>query len=307
MARINSIIRFLILHINFFFTVMGICLLGLALYICIADWGNLDATFFIGGGIICGLVGMLLLMLSFLGCFGISYQHRKQGPWTGRRVLGAYEFVLLACFVGAVYGGLYMFAAIATFNSVYDNLDSNTGDDDKVIEFETMEQILAEKFNSFFFGATSGTCADLKYTWFWSFVNDHCDEAISQERCQKCFEYSITMCRADKTECEASADEFGPSCPYNSCRSQLLQYISDKVTPLSYVILSFVLFQVVYLVMTCMMICYTERDSLERQMIKAGTIGDTSRAPIKGMGKDTKTRFEKMKERQSTAPGGKKA
>jgi hypothetical protein len=299
MGKLNNIIRFVVLHINFCFSLLGIIVLGLGLYACIADWGTLDEAFFLGGGIIASLVGVLLVQLAFLGCFGVSYQHRKTGPWTGRRVLGAYEVALVCCLVGAIYMALYLFAAIATFNSTYNDLQANTADDDEVVVFETMEEVLARKFNDFFFGASYGTCGDLKYQWFWSLVNDECPDSISQSNCQKCAEYSITMCEADRIVCDATADQFGPACPYNACRKELLEYISDIATPISYTILAFVIFQLIFLVLACMLICYTERDSLEKQMIKAGTISEAKRQALrKGSDLEKKAKAEKMKAKE---------
>lgn len=51
-------------------------------------------------------------------------------------------------------------------------------------------------------------------------------------------------------------------------------FAHDCVRPLSGYMLFFAIFQFVLLLLNCLLICYTEKDTVEEMLIKSGTIGN---------------------------------
>jgi hypothetical protein len=58
---------------------MGLCLIGLSIYILVADWGQLDPGFFTGVGSILLISGFISSVASIMGNFGITHQRIKYG------------------------------------------------------------------------------------------------------------------------------------------------------------------------------------------------------------------------------------
>jgi hypothetical protein len=54
-------------------------MVGLCLYIILADWGDLGRSFFLATGVVMGLVGLVILFTSKIGCQGINAQMRSFG------------------------------------------------------------------------------------------------------------------------------------------------------------------------------------------------------------------------------------
>ena len=60
------------------------------------------------------------------------------------------------------------------------------------------------------------------YAWFWSWINDYCPSQMSQQMCQGCFDYSVTLCPASQEACSSGIED---ACPYKICRRGFLSYI----------------------------------------------------------------------------------
>ncbi len=70
------------------------------------------------------------------------------------------------------------------------------------------------------------------YTWFWDAVEGICrSDEIDRGSCQKCYSYSVTMCKADATTCHQDGSDGtkdNNACPYSLCRAQMLRYLYEK-------------------------------------------------------------------------------
>lgn len=173
MARFNNILRFLLLHINFFFSTMGIAAMGIGIYILSAKWGSLDRGFFVSCGIILLLLGTTTFTVSIVGCFGATYQQRHEGQlsdgfiitnsiwdlnsnisgnWTGRRVLGVYEITVFASLAAVLY---LLCIAVVTSKDLGLALTALKASPKNPPPYLMLESIVAQKFNDFFFGAVS--------------------------------------------------------------------------------------------------------------------------------------------------------
>ena len=79
MSRLNNIILYIVYQVNVFYSLIGLCFLGFGLYLIFADWGTLNPGFFVGAGVITGLFGFIICIISWLGCLGIDHQDKRQG------------------------------------------------------------------------------------------------------------------------------------------------------------------------------------------------------------------------------------
>lgn len=111
------------------------------------------------------------------------------------------------------------------------------------VPFSSVERLLENKFNSFYFGMASSCQGEssllLKtltrynlllievFLWFWRVVNTVCPPQLDQARCQACYSFSVTMCSADQDSCYSTASTVDNyRCPYMQCRAELLEYVT---------------------------------------------------------------------------------
>ena len=60
----------------------GLFLIGFAIYLLAADFGDLDKDFFLGTGLITLFVGLNIILASIIGCQGVNNQTRKFGEYS---------------------------------------------------------------------------------------------------------------------------------------------------------------------------------------------------------------------------------
>lgn len=285
MSRFNNFVKFNVKHVNFFFAIIGLSLIGIALYLIFADWKALAPGFFLGSGICTLLFGLILTTVSYIGNMGVNHQTKISGFWTGRKILTIYQVVLVASLAAEGYMLSISLNTIKEFKVAYASLTNGV-----YIPYAAMEEHVAEKFNMFFFGATTG-CLDPKFAWFWSWINSNCpQDYISQLWCERCDDYSVTLCYADEKTCLAPGDNGVSACPYEICRVGVVSYFVNNLKPFSYFVLAFTSFQCYLILLNCMLICYSKRDSLDVILYKAGTIStkptNTTEQMVSDIGED---------------------
>lgn len=205
------------------------------------------------------LFGVIILILAYLGGQGIFYQNResKFTSWRGSRILSIYQIFLVATLVfELLWIGVSLDALALLRTNALAVVDPSVDDP----PMSSMEDKIAQKFDAFFFGAVS-QCETVKYEWFWSFINTRCaalDENMSQVTCQRCDDYSVTVCTADNKSCYDGRDE---ACPYQACRAGILQFILDRFPPFAYFVIAIVVFQLLLILSNCTLICFHRRDT----------------------------------------------
>lgn len=273
MARLNDFLKFFLINVNIFFTVIGTFFFGFSLYLLFGDFGELDRGFFAGTGLICMFIGLNIIFASCIGCQGLNNQNKRFGGfWTGRKIIFIYEVLLVFTLVAEIFILSISLEASGEFKDIYPILeDIQNGADLEVPAYSGLEHVISEKFNTFFFGATS-KCDAALYSFFWSWVDDFCPSDMSQQLCEGCEEYSITLCPADEHTCFSTSDGDGAACPYTLCRADILRYFSIRIEPVSYAVMILSFFQVIVVLMNMTVMCFHPRDDLEKILIKSGTI-----------------------------------
>ena len=120
---------------------------------------------------------------------------------------------------------------------------------------------------------------DARYSFFWPWINSACDAAINQATCQKCADYSPVSCVADSSECPTDGngnnDPTNIGCPYTYCREGVLTLLVGNISTFSYGALGLMGFTMCVALTACMLVCYTERDTIDKQVFKSGTLANT--------------------------------
>lgn len=261
-SRINEWTKFILMQVNFFFAMFGLTLVGMAIYVLAANWGSLDPAFFTGGGIVLCLFGLIIAFVAYIGCLGVVNQRRKSPytEWQGMRLLVIYQVCLTLALAAEIYWLAY---SLDNVNSL--RIAAISFSTTNVPKYGSLETVFASKFNAFFFAAQlSPFCPDLKYVWFWTFVNSYCGSYnvnMQQENCLKCNDYSVASCDADAETCyNKGAGYLVGACPYNACRKGILDFVYTMLGPFSYFVIAFVLFHCILLILNCMLMCYNPRD-----------------------------------------------
>ncbi|CAE7669480.1 unnamed protein product [Symbiodinium microadriaticum] len=268
MGRLNNMIKWLVMNVNLIYAAVALVSIILAVLVMVSDWGSLDRGFFLGWCIVVILFSVLILMISLLGCMGVSHQSEQLSCWTGRRILALYQLSLLATIIGNLWMVTKLIILVRGLDATYSDLTSA----DDTVDYGRFEEAVADRFNEFFFSAAA-TCTDSKYAWFWSWVDDHCPVSIGQARCMACGDYSVTTCPADEDLCYAQSGGMD-KCPYDQCRAGVLDYLISYMEPLNVALLVIAVFQLCIMVLTCMLICYTPQDTVEQMLVKTGTISE---------------------------------
>lgn len=270
MGRINDVTKWLVMNVNFLFSTIAVFSMGFVVFALASEWGDLDRGFFLGGGIAALLFWLLVFLISMIGCIGVNRQTKRAGCWTGRRIMALYQVTLLLTIIGDVWAVTRLVTYVQSFEDADDSL--GLGTPSSLVEYDSLETSVADRFNQFFFSATT-TCTDAKFIFFWSWVNDHCEGVVTQDSCMGCADYSITMCVADQDSCLLGAEGGDLSkCPYELCRRGVLQYLIEYMRPAASYVLAFTVFQFFLMLLSCLLMCFTEKDSLQTVLIKTGTI-----------------------------------
>lgn len=241
-----------------------------------ADWGTLNPGFFVGTGIIMDLFGLIIVIISWLGCIGIDHQDKKDGFLTGRVILGMYQIILIVALVAEAWVLSLALSAIKVLTATFYDLQTGT---QAFVPYSDFEKQMASTFNTFFFGAAS-KCQDVKFQWFWLWIQDNCpQDKISIKLCARCGENSVAPCYADETACYGDTSGTQQACAYTVCRVGILDFFVSNAKSLSYGILAFTLFQCVMMILNGMLVCYTKRDSVKEILYKTGTISNINRVP----------------------------
>lgn len=214
------------------------------------------------------LFWLLVFLISLIGCIGVNRQTKRYGCWTGRRIMALYQLTLLLTIVGDIWA----VTRLMTYVKSFEEADESLAPGAQPLPYDSLEASVADRFNQFFFSATT-TCTDAKFIFFWSWVDDHCEGVVTQDACMGCGDYSITMCAADQDSCVLGEEAGDLShCPYELCRRGVLQYLIKYMRPAGSYVLAFTVFQVFLMLLSCLLICFTEKDSLQTVLIKTGTI-----------------------------------
>lgn len=232
----------------------GLSIVGIGSYILNSSWGNLDKSFFNGWCTILILFGFFVLLISIFGCLGILHQVKRDGCWTGRKVLAVYVTILIGALAAEIYMAMTVSNTLLSLKSARSSLSTNT-----VLDYDAFENALAARFNTFFFGAAS-VCNDINFVWFWDFVNNKCPASVNQAHCQACNQYTITMCSAFSQLCYKDSSAFQYACPYVTCRSQMLTYVINQLGPFYYFTFFFMALQLAVLGLSCCLICFHDKD-----------------------------------------------
>lgn len=165
------------------------------------------------------------------GCVAVNRQTKRYGCWTGRRILAIYQLTLLLTIIGDIWAVSKLMSYVQSFEDADSALAQGTPSSELL--YDTIEAATADRFNQFFFSATT-TCTDAKFIFFWSWVNDHCDDVLTQDTCMGCADYSITLCQADEDSCllgtelmESGGNGDVSHCAYELCRRGVLQYLIE--------------------------------------------------------------------------------
>jgi hypothetical protein len=269
MAQINALVKFIMININIFLSFIGFFMFGLAMYLWCSNWGNLDPGFFIGSGIVLALFGISLFFLGCIGCMSIDYQTRKLSKLvTGRKIMLVHLAMMILFLIAEIYLLRISLSAVTEYSNITSQI--NADDDVSTIPYATYENFISNQFNKFFFGASS-ECSKTLYLWFFSWINNNCPDTISQVKCQGCYSYSLTFCKADENLCYATASQEGNQyCPYTICRDGILSYFVSRVRPFAIALVALILLQAFFVLFDTMILCFRPHDNESAQLIKAG-------------------------------------
>lgn len=266
---INNCFKNVFSYSNGILVTVGFFLFGIGLWFVFDDWGNIEPSFFLGMGICVTLSGVIIGCLAWTGQQGVLFQTKIVGTfWSGRKLLAFYNVMLFLIICAELF---IIYISLSVLNDLMSTYaDIMTKPEDQWPAIDGFEKQIGSKFNLFFFGAAT-SCQDPKFILLWDFVDKKCPDAISSTRCRGCGDNYITQCYADANQCMDVQNGDGGACAYSICRKNFLTFFIKNLYPIAYAVLAFIVFQIIMFLMGVILLCYTKRDDIEKQLKKTGT------------------------------------
>lgn len=201
------------------------------------------------------VVGVFMLIVSFIGCCGVVKQEREGG----RSLLTVYQVgsILFLIAIGTV--GYQVFAIVESFQVV-----SN----DPSEPFFAFEADLSGTFNDIYFKAA---CEENTYDHFWGVVDENCPTSMNKDSCELTCNYVGTGCPTESS-CASDEDHEQDGCPYVTCRQGMVDYMIGELEPLSTLVIFCGAVLALNSLMNLLMLCYNRKDSTEIMLAKTGVI-----------------------------------
>ena len=283
MSYMNSLIKVGVLVFNIFLFLCGLIVALISGLVYSGQWPEFERETYAewcywGMGI-----GFVVIFVTVLGCIGSANQVQREGCCPGRCVLGYYQILLVGSIVAFMFVGLFL---KSTIDSIQFTLDKN-GD----TEYDKFEIDISSRFNSNYFAAL---CSEFpENTWFLDWSDTICPATMNYE--EKCFiprskrdpladrdvceaftacesePFNPTFCCPDEQAC--SAETWGKAaCPYEQCRTEALNWLVEKMEPVYDFFLAVGYISMAMMLLTCLLICYNPKDTVEKELIKTGVL-----------------------------------
>lgn len=253
MARLNNIIKFATLNLSIYVALIGLFLIGFALYVLFAQWGAIESGLFNGIGVSILLFGLCIVIATYIGFQGIVYQKNLDGMkplqhefchchsviphneymcvrdigyvntglWTGRRILSMYQVFAILAFIGSIYILLMSTGEVGSMETARSSVESGSP-----LPYDYFEATLAEKFNNMFFAATQA-CKNNQLEWFWRVVGHRCPASMNEDSCRTCIDGRVQQCSANQMACLTQPGV--TACPYDICRVGILSFLLERI------------------------------------------------------------------------------
>ena len=124
----------------------GLILVLLGALVLASDWGELDPDAYQSWCIFAIMNGGVLFLTSIFGCCGIVYQTEREGFWTGRKILGLFQFILLIIFAFSLDFTVDMTDTVSSLQKAEDSISSSSP-----LTYDQFEKKAASSYNSFYF------------------------------------------------------------------------------------------------------------------------------------------------------------
>lgn len=273
---LNDNIKFVVSTSNTCFCIAGLVLGGLAAYLYYAtSLVAVTLTSLTQGWIMWTmLVGLGLVFLSCLGCFGVKRQIVRVGPCGGRRLLSLYQLLLL----GLLFAFTTAFLAMRTLHTqvplLLDNPDA--------VYARSEQNLLVPYFNRLYFKTRKAAVRAHdggagSFNWFADWTRQSCPLSMDVGTCTSCgtdgdggtsVPYTDGCCPRDDLCTAGNLD----ACPYHRCRLGVARFLSKRLGALQKYLNFLLILQLIVLISTCMLICYNPRDSFAELLAKTGVV-----------------------------------
>ena len=294
-CALNDWLKLIFAVVNLLYCVFGIALLGLTIYNQ-EEWSSLE-----GGSLerIMNLLitlGAAILFFVIIGCLGMSHQTVREGTWRGRRLLCIFELGVIAMLYLQFIVVIYTMNAAAGLEIVLQELKDGETD----VPYLEVEEAISKAFDDYYFSTYDGSQNDR----FWTLVDAKCPSSM---RSTSCNEYSYASSCPDQTSCDAGGDDDYTACPYEMCRKQAGGTVYTIIEPLAEYGLFLLCFEIVVIVLTCLLICFNPHDDEKDLLTKAVGFDATEEAEEpdvetgKGKGKKKKKKKKGKKAKVTEA------
>lgn len=254
-------IRFILLWLYYLVFTTGLFLISISIFVSIGPFTNSEPELFQSSGVLLGLQGAVFTVLGIFCAQALIESDKKYANGcTGLAPMSVAQLCITAMIpplIVLLAGSNYV---IEHFDNVRSDLRSFDDDAESAqyASYIDAEVFIRNRFNAIFFDGVqqcdgeaifmpsfsqyikhcysvlplivSQWTAAGSFSWFWSWVNEYCEDDIGEHRCEKCFDVSITFCRADQDTCYSENDQgVGRACPYTLCRENFADFIVETV------------------------------------------------------------------------------
>eukprot|EP00904_Undaria_pinnatifida_P008815 jgi/Undpi1/5063/HiC_scaffold_19.g08415.m1 len=233
MGKLNSLIKFVVVNANVLLFLGGVGIIAVVSLVLTADLTKLAENYIRVRGVVMLAVGVLVAMMSIIGCMGTNRQIQRDRTWSGRRILTLYQLLLVAVVVCQGIAQTRLYSIEVSLEEAAEELPN---------EYGVLEGKLRSGFNEAYFDQLCPAEEGGGETWLWSLAEQHCPDGISRGDCpcttgrsqnvSPAFcsdpdEYTTEDCCPDEELCAAGTEA---ACPYTACRAEMLEALLVYVT-----------------------------------------------------------------------------
>lgn len=223
MGKINDSVRVVASGLNTFHGLVGLLCAGAAAYAIHATYRSASSWL----SYVLAL-GVVLFLVSLLGCAGMHRQIVRRGRCTGRCLLSIYQLAMTGLLVLLLVSAL----SIRSLYSALGHIVETPSTTDPIPYTRMERATLAPFFDKFYFRADAvyGQ-GEGGYSWFVGWVSNNCPGSMSLVHCDPCpnvpaASYVPKDCCPDQQLCTEGALD---ACPYTRCRKGIALYLQAQL------------------------------------------------------------------------------
>ena len=266
MSRLNASIKLTFIIGETFFLLLSLVIIALSALVVSGRVNALDIPSMRQTALLILAISVTMMICVIYGCCGAVNQITRKGFCSGRRVLSYHQVALLVVFV-------FSFTEIEDLSSRQKSIELVINNVEAYPLYDKFEDRLKAYLNEMY--VESFCRSDASSTWIQNWVDQQCrleNGTDLKPQMSMLRREGIDDCASSCTEKGGVKDDRCSINIYEQCRVPILEYVNSIIQYLAKLLLLVLSLSGAMIVLTCLLICYNPRDSIETELLKTGVM-----------------------------------